>query len=214
MLQTDFVPAQTKGSKWLMIALHGLGDSMEGYRWVPQVLKIPDLNYLLLNAPDAYYGGFSWYDFAADPGPGVHRSYKLLESLLDAQREKGFPTEHTFLFGFSQGCLMTIETGLRYPHPFAGLIGVSGYVWRPEHLVKELSPVARSQSLLLTHGLQDALIPVAQVRPQIELLKSAGIQLQWHEYMKDHTIIEPELLLIRQFLVEKINKVAAAGAAV
>ena len=43
----------------------------------------------------------------------------------DAQREAGFPTEQTILFGFSQGCLMVLEAGLRYPHRFAGVIGIS-----------------------------------------------------------------------------------------
>ena len=35
-----------------MIVLHGLGDSMEGYRWLPEALQLPWLNYLLVNAPD------------------------------------------------------------------------------------------------------------------------------------------------------------------
>src|ERR1044071_7293796 len=109
MLQTELIAAAQTGSRRLLIALHGLGDSMEGYRWLPDAAGFPWLNYLLVNAPEAYYGGFSWYDFAVDAGPGVERSRKLLFALLDAQREAGFPTEETALLGFSQGCLMTIE---------------------------------------------------------------------------------------------------------
>ena len=66
MLDTDFVSAREKNSRWLMIALHGLGDSMEGYRWVSHELRLPWLNYLLVNAPDPYHGGFSWYDYERD----------------------------------------------------------------------------------------------------------------------------------------------------
>jgi len=47
---------------------------------------------------------------------------------------------------------MTIEMGARYPHLFAGLVGISGYVFEPERLVKELSPVAKQQRFLITHG--------------------------------------------------------------
>ena len=36
--------------------LHGLGDSIEGYRWMPEALDLPWLNYLLVNAPDANMG--------------------------------------------------------------------------------------------------------------------------------------------------------------
>ena len=66
-----------------MVLLHGLGDSMEGYRWLPNALDVPWLNYLLVNAPDDYQGGFSWYDIYDNPDPGVKRSRALLEDLLD-----------------------------------------------------------------------------------------------------------------------------------
>ncbi|MEK7686436.1 MAG: serine esterase [Verrucomicrobiota bacterium] len=200
MLETELLPAAVRDSRRLMVVLHGLGDSTDGYRWLPDLLALPWLNYLLVNAPDPYYGGYSWYDFAEDPGPGVRRSRALLVSLLDEQRTRGFATEQTLLFGFSQGCLMTIEAGLRYPHRFAGLIGISGHVFEPERLLNELSPAARQQRFLLTHGTGDPLIPIGPVRRQVALLKSAGLQIEWHEFVKDHTIAgEDELAVIRSF---------------
>jgi phospholipase/carboxylesterase len=206
MLTTDFIPAAEKQSRKLIVALHGLGDSMEGYRWLPQILGFPWLNCLLVNAPDEYYGGYSWYDFAADPGPGVARSRQLLFTLLDRQREAGFPTEQTILFGFSQGCLMTIDVGLRYPHRLAGLVGISGYSHEPEKAVQELSAVAREQRFLLTHGTNDPLIPIGPVRAQVALLKSAGLQVEWHEFEKEHTIEgASELGLIRSFVRKQLG---------
>ena len=197
-----------------MVVLHGLGDSMEGYRWLPQLLRMPQLNYLLANAPDAYYGGFSWYDFALNPAPGVRRSYGALSSLLDEQRQRGFRTEETFVFGFSQGSLMTIEVGLRYPHRFAGLIGISGYVHEPERLLKELSPVATEQRFLLTHGTKDPLIPIDPVRAQIKLLKAASLKIEWHEFDKEHTIDgEEEVNVIRQFIAKCLARESRKGGA-
>src|SRR5947207_4062334 len=184
MLHSEFIPASEKGSRRLMIMLHGLGDSIEGYRWLPEALDLPWLNYLLINAPDEYYGGYSWYDFAGDIVSGVTRSRDMLFSILDAQSNNGFPSAETVLGGFSQGCLMSIEVGLRYPHRLAGIIGISGYVCNPEKLVKELSPVAKDQRLLLTHGVMDPMIPFAVVRGQVEFLKSAGLDIEWHEFVK------------------------------
>src|SRR5947209_9862209 len=171
MLISEFHPAEDQKSKRLMVVLHGLGDSIAGYRWLPSLLGLPWMNYLLVNAPDAYYGGFSWYDFAGEPGPGVLTSRKMLFDLLDRQRTDGFPTEQTILFGFSQGCLMTVDVGFRYPHLFAGLVGISGYIFEPEKLLRELSPLAARQHLLFTHGTDDPLIPFAEVREQVNLLK-------------------------------------------
>src|SRR2546422_5501579 len=132
MLAAELVSAPERKSRRLMVVLHGLGDSMEGYRWLPSALGLPWLNYLLINAPDPYFGGHAWFDFSGDAGTGVERSRALLFDLLDEERQRGFPTDQTIVFGFSQGCLMTIELGLRYPHLFAGLVGISGYVHEPE----------------------------------------------------------------------------------
>ncbi|HEY0456855.1 MAG TPA: serine esterase [Verrucomicrobiae bacterium] len=201
MLETEFHPALEQGSQKLLIMLHGLGDSVAGYRWLPSLLKMPSLNYLLVNAPDSYYGGFSWYDFAGDPAPGISRSRKLLCDLLDEQRKSGFPTELTTLAGFSQGCLMTWEVGLTYPHRFAGLIGISGYIHEPERLMRELSPIARQQRFFVSHGYQDQMIPFAEVRNQVQQMKGAGLNIEWREFAKAHTIAgEEELALIRKFI--------------
>ncbi|HTD65984.1 MAG TPA: serine esterase [Candidatus Limnocylindria bacterium] len=206
MLETKLIHAAQPESKRLMIVLHGLGDSMAGYAWVPQVMPFPWLNYLLVNAPDEYFGGFSWYEYDGDAKTGVRRSIQLLSGLLDQQRQLDFPTEQTILFGFSQGCLMTLETGLRYPHLFAGLIGLSGYVLDPQTLLREASPAAKQQRVLATHGRQDPLIPFADVKKQMEQLKTGGIPIEWHEFDKPHTIIEEEIVLMRGFIAKAFGQ--------
>jgi len=201
MLETEFVAATERDSRRLMIVLHGLGDSIAGFEWLPSQLRLPWMNYLLVNAPDPYYGGYSWYDFTGAESKGIQRSGALLFDLLDTQRAQGFPTDATVLFGFSQGCLMTIEVGLRYPHLFAGLVGISGYVHEPQKLVQALSAVALQQRLLITHGTQDPRIPIAQVREQIDFLKSRGINIVWREFVKEHTIAgEEEIDVVRRFV--------------
>jgi phospholipase/carboxylesterase len=200
MLNTELIPAAEKNSRRLMIMLHGLGDSIDGYRWMPEAMDLTWMNYLLVNAPDDYYGGYSWFELN-DMAPGVRRSRKLLFELLDELRAKGFPPGKITLGGFSQGCLMAIETGLRYPHRFAGVVGISGWIFEIDNLLKELAPVAREQRILMTHGDADPLVPIEQVRPQIPRLKAAGINVNWREFAKDHTIAgEQEMSVIREFV--------------
>ena len=202
MLDTELISAVEPDSKWLMVVLHGLGDSMEGYRWLPKALDLPWLNYLLVNAPDDYHGGFSWYDIYKDPDPGVKRSRKAIEELLDNQREAGFPSRQTFQFGFSQGCLMTMEIAMRYPHRLAGCIGISGYVHQPDNALKELSTVSKEQEILFTYGTFDPIIPADKVKDQLHELAAAGnLQIDSHEFAKEHTIAgAEELALIRDFI--------------
>lgn len=206
--RSEFHPAPSAGADALLISLHGLGDSAEGYRFMPGAIGLPRLNHLLVNAPDPYYGGHSWYDFAGDPEPGVRRSRALLEALLQATAAAGHPPERTFLFGFSQGCLMALETGARHPRLLAGWAGVSGYVWSVERLLAELSPVARQQRFLVTHGTRDPLLPLQLVQPQIESLVQAGLRVDWRVFDKEHTILPEELALLRQFILQALPDLA------
>jgi len=163
---------------------------------------MPAMNYLLVNAPDTYFGGYSWYDFAGDPDPGVRRSRGLLFDLLDSLWLAGYVAERTTVFGFSQGSLMALEVGVRYPQGLAGVIGVSGYVHRPEDLVRGKSSCAQAQRFLLTHGTLDPLIPLHLVRGQVEFLQRSGLNIFWREFEKAHTIAgEAELGLIRDFVL-------------
>jgi phospholipase/carboxylesterase len=201
MLHTEFIPAAVKNSRPLFVVLHGLGDSLEGWRWLPGALDLPEMNYLLVNAPDEYYGGYSWFEFPGADAPGIQRSRRLLVELLDDLRAKNFPADQITLGGFSQGSLMALETGLHYPHRLAGIVGLSGWVFEIEKLIRDLTPVARSQRLLVTHGQLDPVLPFAESRRQIQQLQAAGLDITWREFPKQHEIYgEEEIAAVREFV--------------
>ena len=66
VLTTELLRAVDPNARRLMVVLHGLGDSLDGYRWLPEALDLPAMNYLLVNAPDPYFSGLSWYAFPGD----------------------------------------------------------------------------------------------------------------------------------------------------
>ena len=88
-LHSELIPAPDPHSRRLMVMMHGLGDSIEGYRWLPEALRLPWMNYLLVNAPDEYYGGYSWFDFGGDILPGVKRSRARARRLVSVERSAG-----------------------------------------------------------------------------------------------------------------------------
>ena len=181
--------------------LHGLGDSVEGYRWMPEAMDLPWLNFLLVNAPDAYFSGYSWFNYPDNMAPGILRSRKMLSELLDGLQVKGFAPRDVTLGGFSQGGLMTMDAGLRYPHRLAGLVGISGWVFEIDRLLTELSPIAREQRLMISHGPYDQVIPFDPVKEQARTLKEAGLKVEWREFPKGHTIYgEEELSALREFV--------------
>lgn len=216
MLKTDlfthkFFPAKDPGPRpRVLLVFHGLGDSLNGFTWMPPEMRLDSLSYLLVNAPDDYYGGFSWFDFTgggADMGPaiaGIKRSRKLIQGLIDEVIAQGVAAEDIFLFGFSQGCLMALDAGLRTDKRLGGIIGVSGWLAFQDEYPAAFSPVAKAQSFLVTHGAFDPLLPFKTTQAQCAFLKAQGIDLTFQRYDKDHTVLPEELRDIRSWLGEKL----------
>jgi predicted esterase len=53
----------------------------------------------------------------------------------------------------------------------------------------------------MTHGTADPVIPIEKVRLQIPPLTAAGLNVEWREFAKVHTIQgETEMAIIREFV--------------
>ncbi len=124
---SEFIPAKSKKSRRLMVVLHGRGDSLKPFRELPDELGLYNMNYLLLNAPRKYDGGFTWYGFPPRQARGVLNARMRLSILMEELKEQGWKTKDIFFFGFSQGALVSVDFGLNYQEPLGGIIGISGY---------------------------------------------------------------------------------------
>ncbi|MFW7381947.1 MAG: alpha/beta hydrolase [Oligoflexus sp.] len=199
-LSNLWIPASVTSRK-LILVLHGRGDSYAGFQGLPEALALSDVNYLLVNAPDPYFGGYSWYDLPPDQLPGIVRSRQLLDRMFAELIQSGFQAEDVVLFGFSQGCLMALEWGGRTSLSLAGYVGISGYSYDEVQLAQELTPRAKEAKWLITHGTKDEILPYERTAQQVEYLQSKGLPLEFHAFQKSHTIDDlEELPLLRQWL--------------
>ncbi len=192
------------GSNTLMIILHGRGDSAEGFRFFPQELGLEDFNYLLLNAPNEYYTGYSWYDLPPNQLQGIHSSTELLTQTLDALFTDRFSPENTFLFGFSQGSLLTFEFGARYHKALAGYIAISGYIYDASKLLEEMNPDVNQGNWLCTHGFEDEVLPYATSESQIKILQDGGFHIDFRNYHKTHTMNIQEIHDIKTWIEKRL----------
>ncbi len=211
-LTHQYIPARRPGpQEKVLLVFHGLGDSLDGFTWMPQQLGLDNLSYLLVNAPDDYFGGYSWFDFSGGGAlmenalPGIRRSRELIHGLIGEILEQGVKPGNLILFGFSQGCLMALDAGLRCESVLGGICGVSGWVASLEEYPKAFSAVARQQKFLVTHGLRDPLLPFPISKAQCEFLIAQGIDLTFKAYDKEHTILPNELADIRNWLKDRIG---------
>ena len=187
-----------------MIILHGRGDSSQGFTFLPNYLDIDKMNYLLLDAPYEYFGGCSWYDLPPNQLDGIIYSRGLLTDTLDALFEDEFRAEESFLFGFSQGSLLTFEFGARYEKVLAGYLAISGYIYDADTLLKEMNPKVNSSNWLCTHGTYDDVLPYAISKSQIDMLQNGGFDINFKSYDKAHNIDQEEIHMIKSWIKEKL----------
>jgi phospholipase/carboxylesterase len=198
-LNNIFIPSKVD-SKKLMIILHGRGDSSRGFTFLPPYLNIDDMNYLLLDAPYNYYGGFSWYDLPPNQLEGIVYSSAILADIFDTLFEEEFNAHESFLFGFSQGSLLTFEFGARYEKVLAGYIAVSGYIYDTNNLLQEMNPNVNNSNWLCTHGTYDDILPFETTRSQIEFLQNNGFDIIFKSFPKEHSIAEDELDMLAEWI--------------
>jgi len=194
-----FLPSKVP-SKKLMIVLHGRGDSSTGFSFLPPYLNIEEMNYILLDAPYDYYDGFSWYDLPPNQLEGIIQSRALLTETLDRLFEEEFNAHESFLFGFSQGSLLTFEFGARYEKVLAGYIAVSGYIYDAETLLEEMNPNVKTANWLCTHGTYDEVLPYEISKAQVETLQKGGFEIDFKSFDKTHTIAEDELKMFEAWI--------------
>lgn len=204
MVQTNlfrhkFLPSRVPSQR-LMIVLHGRGDSMNPFREFHRELGIPDMNYLILNAPKRFLTGWSWYGEPPYQRQGVLRIREKLFQLLAELESQGWKSENIYFFGFSQGCLVSADIGLNYPKKLGGIMGISGYFQFFPRWRSRLTPAARQTPWFFTHGHQDDVLKIEETRFGVNKLKDAGLRVKWVELNKAHVLETREYPLIRDWL--------------
>ena len=200
-----------------IIILHGLG--ADGNDFVPVAEQLDlrsrgSVRYLFPNAPVrpvTINGGYrmrAWYDILGtemqrrEDDAGLRASQAAAAALIDREVARGLAASRIVLMGFSQGCAMTLLTGLRYPQRLAGLVGLSGYLPLAGSTAAEAAAANRDVPIFLAHGTQDpVLVPERGSRSRDELL-ALGYPVEWHEYPMPHSVSPEEIADLNRWLLK------------
>ena len=191
-----------------VIWMHGLGADANDF--VPMLHELdlaglPAIRFVFPNAdtmPVTINNGYvmrSWYDIVAtdlgrqEDEAGLRASQLKVEALIAREKARGIAAERIILAGFSQGCAMTLQTGLRQKEKLAGLMCLSGYLPIADQAALECTPESKATPIFMVHGRMDPVIPVARAEASRDLLVSLGYQVEWHEYMMQHSLCQEEI---------------------
>lgn len=198
-----------------IIWLHGLG--ADGNDFVPIVRELdlsgcPAIRFVFPHAPTmpvTINNGYvmrAWYDILGndlvrrEDEAGLRKSQQLVEALITREKTRGVPAERILLAGFSQGCAMSLQTGLRYPEKLAGLLCLSGYLPLHGSVSDERHKANRDTPIFLVHGRDDPIIPINRAEQSRDMLRALGYEVEWHEYRMPHSVCEEELADISAWL--------------
>jgi phospholipase/carboxylesterase len=203
-----------------IVWLHGLG--ADGNDFVPLVRELdlaglPGIRFVFPHAntmPVTINGGYvmrSWYDIVAtdltrreDEG-GLRASQLQVEALIAREKARGIPASRIIVAGFSQGCAMTLQTGLRHPEKLAGMLCLSGYLPLAGVAGADPPPASLGTPIFMAHGVQDPVVPFARAEESRKVVEALGYQVEWHAYPMQHTLCLEEL----QDIAKWIRKVVA-----
>ena len=199
-----------------LIVLHGLG--ADGHDFVPiaqelDLRAVSGARFVFPHAPMrpvTMNGGYvmrAWYDIAGTPQArredeaGLRESQALIEALIERERQRGVPASRIVLMGFSQGCAMTLLTGLRHAERLAGLVGLSGYLPLAASTAAERSAANADVPIFLAHGRDDPMIAIDRALTSRDALVAMGYPVEWHEYAMPHSVCMDEIVDLNRWLL-------------
>lgn len=198
-----------------IIWLHGLG--ADGNDFVPLVRELklqglPGIRFVFPHAktiPVTINGGYvmrAWYDITGaeltrrEDETGLRDSQRDVEALIAREKARGIPASRIVVAGFSQGCAMTLQTGLRHPEKLAGMLCLSGYLPLHDKVPHERTEESIDTPIFMAHGQQDHVVPYLRGEQSRDILKQLGYQIEWHAYPMQHSLCFDEVQDISAWL--------------
>ena len=182
---TSILPLSKNKPQQAVVLCHGYGGdgkdiSALAINWQR---FLPDAIFLCPNAPEICAvnpQGYQWFDLTSE------KEEIVLEKSLAAEEKLSIFLDQVFdnfklkpanlaLVGFSQGCMMSIQVGLKKKEQINCLIGYSGKVINQKHLSDNVNSKPK---ILLMHGANDIIVPATHLLEAKEYLNNQGIKIK------------------------------------
>lgn len=189
----------------MVIMIHGRGADMNDLAdLAPMLDAAGGCRFVFPNAPkpfEPYPGmamGWTWFEGWPPQHESVVESRAEMLRFIDEITEK-YPTPDGKLVvaGFSQGALMSLDSGLRTDRKLAGIICMSGGLYEVD--LPDLS-TRSGLPVLIAHGTADDVVPVINARRARRVLEDAGLDVEYHEYPMGHQVAMEEAEVVKGFL--------------
>ncbi len=160
-------PISKQKPKNAVILCHGYGGDGNDISILANYWKnyLPDTIFLCPNAPEkcaVSSVGYQWFDLMDQSKQQILTKslvaeMKLNELIDEVKVRNNLDANKIILGGFSQGCMISLQTGIKRKDKINSIIGYSGKIIDTEHLSKNI--VSRPKVILM-HGDKDEIVPI------------------------------------------------------
>ncbi|MFO0751065.1 MAG: alpha/beta hydrolase [Myxococcota bacterium] len=197
-------PDDADESTPLVIALHGMGDTAEGFARFLRRLGLRARFFVARGPlPFGNFGGRQWYEMNADDAmKQIHNRAKDLLTLADKVRALHPQAGKPLLLGFSQGASIALQAALEFPDSWRGVVGLSGYIATEGGAVAPTSPMP----VLVVAGTKDDIVPEARSWAAAGALERAGNKdVRRFEFDGPHEIPKKVIEQVQAFFVDVVG---------
>ena len=182
---TSILPLSKNKPQQVVVLCHGYGGDGKDISLLATNWQrfLPDAIFLCPNAPEVCAvnpNGYQWFDLTSA------KEEIILEKSLVAEEKLSLFLDQVLdnlklepinlaLVGFSQGCMISIQVGLKKRKKINCLIGYSGKVINQKHLSNNVNSKPK---IFLMHGENDTIVSPTHLLEAKEYLKKCGINVK------------------------------------
>ena len=160
-------PLSKNKPKNAVILCHGYGGDGKDISILANYWRahLPDTIFLCPDAPErcaASPSGFQWFDLLDQSQEQILSKSLIAEKKLnqfidEAKENNSISAEKISLSGFSQGCMLVLQTGIKRKDKINSIIGYSGKILDTDHLSKNINS---RPNIALMHGEKDQVVTI------------------------------------------------------
>ena len=182
---TSVHPLSKVAPKQIIILCHGYGGdgkdiSMLAINWQR---FLPNAIFLCPNAPEICSinpQGYQWFDLSSEKKDIILEKSLIAEEKLSMFLDQvlnnyNLEPSNLALVGFSQGCMIGIQVGLKKKENINCLIGYSGKIINHKHLSENINSKPK---IFLMHGANDTIVSPTCLLEAKEYLNKCGIKIK------------------------------------
>ena len=190
-------PSEAGPKTPLVIALHGRGDTAEGFSRLVTRLAV-HARVVVGEGPMAWgmMGGRQWYEMGSGEAVAQIRQRVVDLGVLVDKLQKLYPEAgKPALFGFSQGAVVSLQAALEIGDRLSAVAALSGYLASEDGATRSAVPV------LVTGGTKDGIIPQERSWAAALVLEQHGHTIERLPFVGPHGVPPVVIDTLRGFLV-------------